>query len=154
MGQMKCQIRWIGKLGFEAQMRNHKILMDSPAEQGVGERGPSPKELLLASICGCSGIDVASILAKMRVDISRCEVHSEAETTSGYPSVFSQVKLKFFIDAESIKDEQALRAVELSMTKYCGVSAMVVEASPIFYDVIVNGQLKGTGRADFSEVTK
>jgi putative redox protein len=154
MGKMQCQIRWVGGLGFEAQMRDHKIMMDSPAEGGVGERGPSPKELLLASICGCSGIDVVSILTKMRVSFSRCEVHSETETTAGYPSIFSKVKLNFYIDAEVIKDEQALKAVELSMTKYCGVSAMVVEASPIFYDVIVNGNLKGGGQAHFSGALK
>ena len=153
MGQMQCQIKWIGGLGFEAQIRDHKFVMDSPASGVEANRGPSPKELLLASICGCSGMDVASILQKMRIDFTRCEVHSVTHTTEGYPSIFDHVRLKFYIDAPSIKNEQALRATELSMTKYCGVSAMVVEASPISYEVILNGQTIGGGEARFSEAS-
>lgn len=154
MGQMKCQTQWIGDMGFESQIRGHKVPMDAKSENiDATERGPTPKELLLASICGCSGIDVVSILKKMRVELLSCSVNAQTETTETYPSIFSEVKLQFYIRSPNIKPEQALKAVTLSMTKYCGVSAMVVKASPIGYEVFVNEEKVGEGQADFTGVT-
>lgn len=149
MGHMQAQTKWIGGIGFEAQIRDHKLVMDSKSD-GAVDRGPSPKEVLLASICGCSGMDVVSILQKMRVNLVSCGVDAQTETTTGYPSIFSEVKLAFRIESPDVKPEQALKAVTLSMTKYCGVSAMVVEASPITYQVFVNGAKVGEGRSDFT----
>lgn len=150
MGHMQCQTQWIGGIGFEAHIREHQFIMDSRNDKGDKDRGPSPKEVLLASICGCSGMDVVSILQKMRVDLMACHVDAQTETTAGYPAIFTEVKLLFRIESPNIKPEQALKAVTLSMTKYCGVSAMIVEASPITYEVFVNSEKVGEGRADFS----
>jgi putative redox protein len=125
--------------------------MDTKKESGGQDEGPSPKEVLLASICACSGIDVASILQKMRVNLQSCDISAESNTTEGYPSVFDEVKLKFVIVGPDIKPDQATKAVVLSMTKYCGVSAMVAGVSPISYEILLNGLSIGSGRADFSE---
>ncbi|WII71181.1 OsmC family protein [Bdellovibrio sp. 22V] len=149
MSHMECKTKWLGGLGFEAQIRQHSFVMDSRGENGK-DQGPSPKEVLLASICVCSGMDVASILQKMRVDLISCEVNAQTDTTAGYPSIFEKVMLQYRIDGSDIKAEQALKAVRLSMTKYCGVSAMVVKASPMFYEVFLNGNPIGQGQADFS----
>lgn len=155
MGQVKCQTQWIGEMGFESQIRGHKVLMDAKSDNtDATERGPTPKELLLASICGCSGIDVVSILKKMRVDLLSCSVNAQTETTQNHPSIFSEVKLQFYIRSSNIKPDQALRAVVLSMTKYCGVSAMIVPSSPIGYEVFVNEEKVGEGRANFTGVTE
>ena len=151
MGHMKCDTKWQGGLGFKASIRGHEFVMDTKKESGGQDEGPSPKEVLLASICACSGIDVASILQKMRVNLQSCDIAAESNTTEGYPSVFDEVKLKFVIVGPDIKPEQATKAVVLSMTKYCGVSAMVAGVSPITYKIILNGASIGTGRADFSE---
>lgn len=153
MGQMKCQTQWIGEMGFESHLRGHKVPMDAKSDAiDLAERGPTPKELLLASICGCSGMDVVSILKKMRVELLSCSVNAQTETTENYPSVFSEVKLQFHIRSPRIQPEQALKAVTLSMTKYCGVSAMVVQASPITYEVFVNEEKVGEGQSDFTGV--
>jgi putative redox protein len=95
-------------------------------------------------------MDVVSILQKMRVHLVSCAVDAQTETTAGYPSIFSEVKLLFRIESPDVKPEQAIKAVTLSMTKYCGVSAMVVEASPITYQVFVNEEKVGEGRSDFT----
>lgn len=148
MGHMACQTKWVGDMGFESQIRGHKVLMDTKADFGGKDQGPSPKEILLASICGCTGIDVVSILKKMRVNLQSCSVDAETDTTSGHPSIFDVVKLKFNVHGE-MKPDQVLKSVTLSMTKYCGVSAMIVKASNIDYEVFLNGQKIGEGRADF-----
>lgn len=149
MGQMQCQTKWIGGLGFEAHIRDHKFNMDAKAESGGKDQGPSPKEVLLSSICGCSGMDVAAILQKMRVNLTSLDVHAQTDLTSGHPSIYTEVKLQFRIGGSDIKPEQAIKAVGLSMTKYCGVSAMVVKASPITYEIFINDTKVGEGVANF-----
>lgn len=151
MGHVSCETKWTGGQSFEAQSRGHRFIMDTKKEAGGDDQGPTPKEVLLASICACSGIDVVSILQKMRVDLQACEISSETETTAGYPSIFSEVLLKFQVKSPDVKEAQVMKAVTLSMTKYCGVSAMVVSASPIKYLVYLNDQKIGEGKADFGE---
>jgi putative redox protein len=150
MGQMQCDTKWQGGLRFSTKIRKHQFMMDSISDPQSQDAGPTPKELLLAGICGCTGMDVASILAKMRLQIDSCEVSGQTETTESHPSIFKEVHLQFLIAGPQIKAEQAMKAVVLSMTKYCGVSAMVAEASPILYEVVLNGQKVGAGKADFS----
>lgn len=154
MGQMQCDTKWQGGNGFKAQIRGHEFQMDTKKESGGKDAGPSPKEVLLASVCACSGIDVASILQKMRVNLVSCDIHAESETTESYPSVFKEIKLKFQIVGPDIKADQAIKAVVLSMTKYCGVSAMVAAVSPITYEIFLNDVSIQSGRADFSENLK
>lgn len=153
MGRVECQTKWLGGLGFESQIRDNKLVMDAKVEAGGKDQGPTPKEILLASICGCSGMDVVSILQKMRLNLISCEVNAHTETTAGYPSIFSEVKLHFHVSGSDIKEEQVMKAVRLSMTKYCGVSAMIVKASPIVYEVFLNGSKVGEGHADFETAT-
>lgn len=154
MAQMQCDTKWQNGLNFKASMRGHEFQMDTKKESGGQDKGPTPKEVLLASICACSGMDVVSILQKMRVNLVSCEISADTETTEGYPSVFKEVKLKFKIAGSDIKPEQAIKAVTLSMTKYCGVSAMVCEVSPIAYEIFLNETSITSGRADFSENLK
>ncbi|MFS4460071.1 OsmC family protein [Bdellovibrio sp. HCB2-146] len=158
MGAMECQTKWLGEsaggLAFSAQVRQHSFIMDAGQSSGGKDQGPSPKEVLLASICACSGMDVASILKKMRGVVESCEVNAKTETTSSYPSIFKEVLVEYKIKGSEISEEQALKAVRLSMTKYCGVSAMVVDASPISYQVHLNGKWIGDGKAHFEEVAE
>ncbi|MNK07820.1 hypothetical protein D3C87_257400 [compost metagenome] len=143
-----CQTVWKGGLAFEAQMRGHKVMLDTKD----ADQGPTPKEILLASICACSGIDVASILQKMRVHLESCVISSETDTTTTYPSIFTEVKIIYDIKGSDIKVDQAVKAVTLSMTKYCGVSAMVVKAVPLKYEVILNGEKVAEAFANFEGV--
>lgn len=149
MASITCKTVWKGSgQTFEAQMRDHRVIMDTKDSN----QGPTPKEILLSSICACSGIDVVSILQKMRTDLQSCEIFAETDTTSTYPSIFTEVKIVFDIKGSDIKPDQAKKAVVLSMTKYCGVSAMVVKASPMKYEVVLNGAVIAQGQANFEEV--
>lgn len=152
MGHMSCETKWTGEgLGFEASVRSHKFMMDARADGSVGDKGPSPKEVLLASICACSGMDVASILKKMRLDIKSCYVNAETDTRANHPTIFTEVRVKYLVTSPDAKPDQVIKAVTLSMTKYCGVSAMVAPTSPITYEIFLNDQKIGAGKADFTE---
>ncbi|WP_413584323.1 OsmC family protein [Bdellovibrio sp. HCB274] len=150
MGQMETKTRWTGGLGFEAESRGLKFMMDSRAEAGGQNLGPTPKEVLLASICACSGMDVVSILKKMRLDLQSCDVDAQTETTETHPAIFTLVRAQYLIKGSNIKPEQAIKAVTLSMTKYCGVTAMVCPTSPVQYEVFLNGEKIYDGKADFT----
>ncbi|OIR08288.1 hypothetical protein GALL_94560 [mine drainage metagenome] len=95
----------------------------------------SPKQLLLASLCGCSGMDVVSILDKMKVKYSKIEISAEAEQTDTQPKVFIDVKMIYKADVNIADIDKLNRAVELSHEKYCGVSAMLKKHCDITYKV-------------------
>lgn len=154
MSQLECKTKWTGELGFEAEMRSHKLQMDTKPSDGSPGKGPTPKEILLASICACSGIDVVSILQKMRLDLVACDVNAVTETTKDHPSIFSEAQLQYRVQSSNAKPEQVMKAVNLSMTKYCGVSAMVAPLVPLVYHVFLNDIQIGEGQADFTQKEK
>lgn len=144
---------WKNGHAFNGEARGLKFTMDAPGEVSQNH-GPSPKELVLGGICGCTGIDVVSILEKMRARLTRLDVTASAEKTAGdHPVVFASVHLTFDIEADSITTDKVLRAVTLSQTKYCGVTAMIAKGCPVTYDVRLNGAMVGSGRAEFGTAT-
>lgn len=149
---MECRTEWKGGMGFESHIRQHSLTLDTKVTSGGQDQGPSPKELLLTAITGCTAMDVISILNKMREQVKSCIVEARSEVTSSYPAVFVEVKLHYRVHGEAVKKENLLKAVTLSMTKYCGVSAMI--SSPITYEVYLNEMKIGEGAADFSGAAK
>jgi len=151
---MKATLDWKDGMTFEARIREHAFTLDSP-NPGGRDLGPSPKETLISSILGCTGIDVVAHLKKHKIALRGFSLTGNAESRETYPKIFSQIDVVFDVKAD-LRDPEAelkhvLEAVELSMTKYCSVSAMVAPASPIFYTVVVNGEIEGRGEAKFPD---
>lgn len=137
-------------MSFTGTVReSHPHVLDAKADFGGQDLGPSPKEYLLSAIAGCSGMDVVSLLKKMRVEFASLNITAEAETVDTHPKIFKQVDLKFILTGENIDLEKVKKAVDMSLTKYCGVSAMVAKASPIHYEILINQELKVSGEAHF-----
>jgi putative redox protein len=138
-------------MAFDATARGHVVTIDSRSPVGA-DGGQSPKELLLASIGGCTAMDVAGILRKARQKPTRIDVRVEADLPSGpHPRVFTRANLTFVVDGE-VEVATVVEAVRASQTLYCGVTAMLSRAFPIHYDVIVNGANAASGQADFGSV--
>jgi putative redox protein len=145
---MKIQCTWHEKMRFSAEADQHKTEMDTKPPIGEGS-AHSPKQLLLAAICGCTGMDVVALLKKYKQPIESFQVDAEADSTEGkQPVVFKSVRLTFQL-AGPLDSVKVLEAVHLSQTRYCGVSAMLSKATPIFYTVELNGGNIGEGRAEF-----
>lgn len=149
MGKIQTEVKWQGDMSFEANSRGHKTYMDIKEESGGKNSAPTPKELTLMSICGCSGIDVVSLLKKMRVPFETFTMDAETETTEGYPSIFKAVTLNFRVTGPQVDVEKLKKSVHMSMTKYCGVSAMIVKAAPIYYHIYLNQTLVHSDQAIF-----
>ena len=104
---------------------HHWITMDGPESVGGKNAGVRPKELLLLALGGCTGSDVASILAKKRVPLNGFRIHLSAEETEEHPKVYSSIHIEYHFIGTGIRAQDVERAIELSRTKYCGVSAML-----------------------------
>jgi putative redox protein len=99
------------------------------------DSGPSPKQLVLAGLAGCTGMDVASLLKKMRVEYDSFEIYTEADLTEEHPKVFSEIRLVYRFKGENIDKAKVEKAVNLSKDRYCGVSAMLKKNSPIHFRI-------------------
>ncbi len=126
-----------GNMAFEMDINGHTVITDATVENGGNDLGPSPKSLLLAGLIGCSGIDIMSITKKMKVELEDVNVEIEAETRDEDPKIYNYIKIIYKFKGKNIPYDKVERAVNLSMEKYCGVSAMLEKAVPITYEVVI-----------------
>ena len=130
-----------GFLSFDIQQDGHHVVVDADEKVGGEGKGPSPKGLLISGLVGCTGMDVASILRKMKIEYDNLELSAETEYTDVHPKVFKNILMKYFIEGDpNIDTAKIKRAVELSMTKYCGVTEMLKKNSDIEYIIYLNGE--------------
>jgi putative redox protein len=125
---------WKNKMAFDSHVDNHTIRIDTGGEIG-DDSGPSPKKLLLSSLAGCTGMDVVSLLKKMRVLITGFEIDIEADLTEEHPKVYSEIRLVYRFFGEELNKEKVEKSVRLSQEKYCGVSAMLKKNCPVNYRI-------------------
>ncbi|RZA08839.1 MAG: OsmC family peroxiredoxin [Proteobacteria bacterium] len=121
--------------------------MDASPPFGKGT-ALSPKQLCLASIGGCTAMDVVSWLKKHKAEASSIRVELDAPVKDGYPATFTSVTLDFYVEG-AVPAALVEEAVLLSQTKYCGVSAMIADSCPIHYRVHLNGAPIMQGQAKF-----
>ena len=129
--------QWLNDLSFEAEVDGHKIYMDTAAEHGGKNLGPRPKMMMMVALAGCTGMDVASILKKMRENVEELSVEVEGDLTEEHPKRFAGMKVIYKVKGEGINRKNVEKAVNLSSEKYCGVSANYKEAFDITHEIII-----------------
>ncbi len=129
--------RWLNDLAFEAEVDGHKVYMDSSLEHGGKNTGPRPKPLMMVALAGCTGMDVAAILKKMRENVEELTVEVEGDVTEKHPKRFESMKVIFRVKGKGLNRKNVEKAVNLSKTRYCGVSANYAEAFPITHEIII-----------------
>ena len=125
---------WKDKMAFDSKIDNHTIRIDTNGELG-DNTGPSPKKLLLSALAGCTGMDVVSLLKKMRVPFTNLEMDIEADLTDEHPKVYSEIRITYKLFGKDLNQEKVKKAIELSQEKYCGVNAMLRKNSNIKYTI-------------------
>lgn len=115
------------------------VAMDTSVEAGGIVGGPTPMELVLQALMGCTGMDVVSILEKMKVTFTSFEVREEHERSPEHPKVYTNIHLIYAIEGEEVDPEKVKKAVSLSMEKYCSVSAMLKASVRIDRHIEING---------------
>jgi len=104
----------------------HALVMDAAKEKTAS----SPMELVLIALCGCTASDVVGILRKKREPFTHLEVHAQGERASGYPAVYTEIKLTYRVSGK-VSRKAVEDAVRLSKEKYCSVSAMLERTAKI-----------------------
>ena len=128
-------VTWQSDMSFEASLNGHSIIMDADVSGGGNNQGPRPKILLLAGLGGCTGMDVVSILAKMKVIPEKFWMEISAEMTDEHPKVYNQIKLVYYFKGNNLQMEKLEKAVNLSKEKYCGVSAMLSKSAEMQIEI-------------------
>jgi putative redox protein len=131
--------KWLSNMAFETEVTGHKIVLDAGEAVGGENRGPRPKPLMLAALGGCTGMDVISILQKMRLEVESFNVVVEGETTEEHPKHFYKMHVIYEFTGKGLQLEKLQKAVELSEERYCGVSASYKKAMEITSEIrIIN----------------
>ncbi len=125
---------------FDAELNGHHFIIDADASSGGEDKGPRPKGLLLSGLAGCTGMDVVSILKKMKVENYNLTIEIDAEMTQEHPKIYHTIFLDYSFEGKNLPEDKLKRAVELSETKYCGVSAMLRKAAEIKSRILLNGK--------------
>ena len=136
----KSVVTWLDEMAFEAEVNGHKFVIDAEERVGGKDRGPRPKPLLLVSLAGCTGMDVVSILKKMKIGNYKFHLEVEAEQTEVHPKYYHTIYLSYIFEGNDLPVAKIKRAVELSETRYWGVSEMLRKSSKIVTKIILNGE--------------
>jgi putative redox protein len=121
----KVTTHWKGGLTFESDNPSGKtVVMDTDVEGEKERFGLSPKAMMLSSLAGCSGLDVISILDKMKVPIDDFKIEIVGELTDEHPKYYHSVQVDYHFYGSDLNQEKCDRAVQLSVEKYCGVMEM------------------------------
>lgn len=126
---------WKNNMAFEAKVNELPVMMDASEEFGGQNLGPRPKELLLASVSGCTGMDVVAILKKMQVELESFNMEVEADMTEEHPKHYTKMNLIYEFKGKNLEREKLEKAVTLSQDKYCGVSFMFKKFLEFTYEI-------------------
>jgi len=117
---VKAQVRWTDGMQFIARAgKSPAVVLDS----SEGGSGPSPMEMVLIGVAGCSAIDVIMILEKKRVQVTDFQVNISGERAEEYPQRYTDVHIEYVFQGKGIKPKAVEQAIQLSETKYCGAMA-------------------------------
>lgn len=127
--------KWIDEMAFETKIDGHSVVMDATKKYGGMDRGPRPKPLLIAALTGCTGMDVASILNKMKVTYDSFEIETETDMTDEHPKTYTKMHLIYKFKGNDLPIKKIEKAVKLSQEKYCGVSALLEKGLELTYAI-------------------
>lgn len=131
-------LNWIEGMSFESEVNGHKITIDADETVGGENKGPRPKPLMLLSLAGCTGMDVVSILKKMRVELDNFEIEVETEMTEEHPKHYNKINVIYKFWGKDLPLDKLEKAVNLSDERYCGVSAVYKKAIEMTNEIKIN----------------
>lgn len=116
---------WKEDMQFETDNPSgHKVFIDTSSEHGGNDSGLRPKAMMLSSLAGCSGLDVVSLLKKMRITPDDFKMEVTGELTEEHPKYYHTVTVDYHFYGKELDETKIQKAVNLSIEKYCGVMEM------------------------------
>jgi putative redox protein len=138
---MPVQATWIEKMEFRVNIPAGEVftLASVPKAERPGP-GPSPMEAVEGAVAACTGMDVVSVLQKMRKDLHSLRIEVEVERRDEHPRIFTSMVLVYYLEGSDLDEASAHRAVQLSQEKYCSVAAMLRPTVHLAYRIVLNGK--------------
>ena len=130
MAQPVARVVWREGMTFEATTASGKQVVIDSAAQGQASNGPTPVELLMTALAGCTAMDIVTILKKMREPLEGLEVEASGTRREQEPRIFTHIEVLYRVRGQ-VKPEAVERAIELSRTKYCTVEAMIEKTARV-----------------------
>jgi putative redox protein len=107
----------------------HQVVIDAAPKVGGDDTGPRPMELILIGLCGCTAMDVISILRKKRQKVSDLIVKAHAERSDKHPMVFNDIALEYIVTGQDVDPKAVERSIQLSADVYCPAQAMLAQVA-------------------------
>lgn len=115
----------MGNMAFEStNPSGFNVKIDTDEEGGGENNGYRPKALMLSSLAGCTGLDVASLIKKMKLDVGDFSIDIVADLSDSHPQIYEKVVMEYHFYGDNLNEKKLQKAIDLSFEKYCGVSEM------------------------------
>lgn len=137
MGATTVDVKWKKNMAFDAEVNGHIIPLDADERVGGENHGARPKPLTLVALGGCTGMDVVSMLGKMRVQFDDLNVNVSGELTTEHPKYFHKIHIVYTFKGTDLPLEKIEKAINLSQDRYCGVTAMLDKVAEITFEIVL-----------------
>lgn len=132
----KIELNWKGQMLFDSEAPGGNVMIDASEESGGQGKGLRPKAMMLSSLAGCSGMDIASLLKKMRAEVDDFKIEVEASLTEEHPKIYDKVHMIYRFFGSDFKKDKIEKAVNLSVDQYCGVMEMFRKFATVTIEII------------------
>jgi len=132
----KIEVSWKGQMLFESVAPEGSVMIDATEEVGGQGKGLRPKAMMLTALAGCTAMDIASLLKKMRAEVDDFKIEVEANLTDEHPKIYDKVKVTYRFYGSDFKKDKIEKSVNLSEERYCGVMEMFRKFSDVTTEII------------------
>ncbi|HCQ30131.1 MAG TPA: osmotically inducible protein OsmC [Flavobacteriales bacterium] len=132
-------INWIGDMAFDAKLPGGEITLDVDESVGGTGKGVRPKPLMLTALAGCTGMDVVSLMKKMRLKVDKFYVDVKADLTEEHPKHYKNVEVHYYFEGSDLDEKKLKKCVDLSYERYCGVIYMFKQFTEVKPFIHFNG---------------
>ena len=132
----EVEAKWEGKMKFGVETPGGTVTLDAAAEFGGSSEGLRSKPLMLTSLAGCTGIDIASLIEKMRIEVAGVQIHVSADLTDEHPKIYKKTHIVYTFIGQNLDEAKLEKAVNLSFDRYCGVIAMFKTFSEVTFEIV------------------
>jgi len=134
----QIKTKWQGEMHFIADSLGGEINLDSAEDVGGQGKGKRPKALMLVALAGCTGMDVALMIKKMRLDVEDFTIDVSGDLSDEHPKIYKTTHIVYAFKGVNLDKEKLEKAVNLSFDKYCGVVAMFKKFSVVTKEIRFN----------------
>ncbi len=134
----EINVSWKDGMAFEAVTDGFKLMIDAEEKVGGRNLGPRPKPLMLVALAGCTGMDVVSILSKMRIEPDNFNIKVEGDQSEEHPVHYTSMHITYEFWGNDLPYEKLEKAINLSLEKFCGAAAVYKKAMPVTYSIVTH----------------